>query len=144
MPFCSCSPVQVLPGTLLQRELGNLYCGSLYCGLVSLICERANELVLHIILFSDTPWCNVLLLSLSGEQVDNRILMFSYGSGLASSMFSLRVVAPVTFLAEKLNIRARLAQRIVVSPAEFSQVLIGCSLNDAFFSYCFFCLNEMV
>ncbi len=36
---------KVVPGLLCAKELGNMYCGSLYGGLASLISEKANELV---------------------------------------------------------------------------------------------------
>ena len=49
--------------------------------------------------------------------------MFSYGSGLASSLFSLRVVGSIKSVAEHLNVRQRLAQRTAVSPADFTRVL---------------------
>lgn len=53
----------------LAKNLGNIYTGSLYNGLISLICD-------------DT-------IDLSGKS----ICMFSYGSGCAASMFSVRVKA---------------------------------------------------
>ena len=49
----------------LAKRLGNIYTGSLYNGLLSLICDKAIDL--------------------SGKKV----LMFSYGSGCAASMFIL-------------------------------------------------------
>jgi hypothetical protein len=36
---------RVAPGCLLSRELGNLYCGSVWAGLASLVSEKGNELV---------------------------------------------------------------------------------------------------
>jgi hydroxymethylglutaryl-CoA synthase len=50
----------------LAKRLGNIYTGSLYNGLLSLVCDST--------------------LDLTGKQV----LMFSYGSGCAASMFVLR------------------------------------------------------
>lgn len=50
-------------------------------------------------------------------------MMFSYGSGLASSLFSLRVVGSIKAIAEHLNVRQRLAQRTAVAPADFTRVL---------------------
>jgi hydroxymethylglutaryl-CoA synthase len=53
--------------------------------------------------------------------------MFSYGSGLASSMFSMQLTTDVKLLehlVSNLNdIRTRLDQRICVSPAEFVNIL---------------------
>lgn len=53
-------------GALLQRQLGNLYTASLYSGLAALIAEQGDGLV------------------------GKRILCFSFGSGVVSSMFVLR------------------------------------------------------
>ena len=51
----------------LAKRLGNIYTGSLYNGLLSLICDESIDL--------------------QGKN----IMMFSYGSGCAASMFVLRV-----------------------------------------------------
>lgn len=51
---------------LLAKQLGNTYTGSLYNGLLSLVCDDQVDL--------------------TGKQV----MMFSYGSGCAASMFVLR------------------------------------------------------
>jgi hydroxymethylglutaryl-CoA synthase len=47
--------------------LGNIYTGSLYCGLLSLITDSSKDLS------------------------DKNILLFSYGSGCAASIFFLTV-----------------------------------------------------
>jgi len=52
----------------LAKQLGNIYTGSLYNGLVTLLCDKS--------------------LDLTGK----KIMMFSYGSGCAASMFFVRVV----------------------------------------------------
>ena len=52
------------PSTYLGRHVGNIYTGSLYAGLISLI---------H-----------------AGDLANKKVLLFSYGSGLASSMFLIR------------------------------------------------------
>lgn len=59
-------------GLYLSKRLGNIYTGSLYNGLLSLICDQS--------------------ISLEGKT----ILMFSYGSGCAASMFVLRVTGDYT------------------------------------------------
>jgi hydroxymethylglutaryl-CoA synthase len=56
---------KVEPGMLLSKNIGNIYTWSLYIGLASLL----NE----------------------GNLIGKRVLMFSYGSGLMSSMFRLRI-----------------------------------------------------
>ena len=47
--------------------LGNIYTGSLYNGLLSLVCDKSIDLA------------------------GKRIMLFSYGSGCASSMFMIHV-----------------------------------------------------
>eukprot|EP01129_Flabellula_baltica_P016951 TRINITY_DN924_c0_g1_i1.p1 TRINITY_DN924_c0_g1~~TRINITY_DN924_c0_g1_i1.p1 ORF type:complete len:452 (-),score=91.84 TRINITY_DN924_c0_g1_i1:199-1554(-) len=83
---------KVEPSTLLSKELGNLYCGSLWGGLVSLFSTESN---------------------LEGK----RISLFSYGSGLASSMFSFKVLEGYETLINDVNLT--LSRRIFVDPIEF-------------------------
>jgi hypothetical protein len=52
-------------GCWLQQRLGNLYCGSLYCGLAALVERKGAEL--------------------EGK----RVLLFSFGSGTVAKMFAL-------------------------------------------------------
>jgi hydroxymethylglutaryl-CoA synthase len=52
-----------------------------------------------------------------------RIVLFSYGSGLAASMFSVRVSGPVDHIVSKLNIPNRLAARQKVTPETFDQTM---------------------
>ncbi|KAJ7296436.1 hypothetical protein O6H91_Y123600 [Diphasiastrum complanatum] len=91
---------KVIPGTLIPKQIGNTYTVSLYAGLASLIHNKADSLV------------------------GKRILMFSYGSGLASSMFTVcaeQGLHPFNLsgIQEKLDLSARLASRTMVSPEEF-------------------------
>ncbi|KAH7404783.1 hypothetical protein KP509_15G042500 [Ceratopteris richardii] len=57
---------KVEPATLIPKQVGNKYCASLYGGLASLLHQKASDL--H----------------------GKRALMFSYGSGLASTLFSVQ------------------------------------------------------
>jgi hydroxymethylglutaryl-CoA synthase len=96
---------KVEPGTLLPREIGNTYTASLYAGLLSLVATQGAALA------------------------GRRVLMFSYGSGLASSLFSL--VAPdddatraaLERMREAAALRERLAARRRASPEEFSRCM---------------------
>ena len=54
---------------VIAKELGNIYTGSLYNGLLSLLCDQSIDMA------------------------GRKILMFSYGSGCAASMFVLKVNA---------------------------------------------------
>ncbi|KEQ98166.1 hypothetical protein AUEXF2481DRAFT_471264 [Aureobasidium subglaciale EXF-2481] len=85
---------------LLARSCGNMYTASLFGGLASLIASRDSESLLT-----------------------KRIGMFSYGSGLASSMFSLRIVGDTQNMREAMNLDSRLAARIRCTPTEFENAL---------------------
>ena len=61
------------------EECGNSYCGSLYAGLLSLIQNKAEVLP------------------------NKRVLMFSYGSGLAATQFSINVKGDVTGMRRENN-----------------------------------------
>ncbi|KAL1140119.1 hypothetical protein AAG570_000051 [Ranatra chinensis] len=91
------------PSLLISRLVGNMYTCSLYGGLVSYLISKPVE-------------------DIAGQ----RIGMFSYGSGLASTMFSIKVVG-----GDKLNqltsslryVHSLLESRKKVSPLEFSQIM---------------------
>lgn len=93
---------KVAPSTKIPQMLGNMYTASLYAGLMSLINDQRA--------------------SLEGR----RLLMFSYGSGLAASMFSLKVGQGADIrqrletIAKKADIDARLAQRTQADPKTFN------------------------
>jgi hydroxymethylglutaryl-CoA synthase len=93
---------QVASSQTLSQELGNTYCGSLYCNLLSLISNQKTSL--H-------------------TQPNKRLLMFSYGSGLAATMFSLTVRGSVEKMADTINLSSRLSARTPVSPQEFTKAL---------------------
>ena len=78
---------------------GNMYCGSVWGGLVSLISNVSSE-------------------DLQGK----RIGIFSYGSGLASSLLSLKVKGSVKEIAEKVDLQKRLDSRRVVAPEVYDEV----------------------
>ncbi|KAK9843825.1 hypothetical protein WJX81_007826 [Elliptochloris bilobata] len=90
----------VAPSTGLALDVGNMYTASVHASLGALV-EREGA-------------------ALEGR----RILMYSYGSGLAGTLFSLyarHVAGPFTLarLAASLDIRARLESRRRATPAEF-------------------------
>jgi len=59
-----------------------------------------------------------------------RILVFSYGSGMASTLYSLRVTGDVTQLVAPSKLDAQLADRVAISPATFVEVGVFCSNDD--------------
>ncbi|XP_063220684.1 hydroxymethylglutaryl-CoA synthase 1 [Bacillus rossius redtenbacheri] len=89
---------------LIASQVGNMYTPSLYGGLVSLLAS----------------WP---LADLSGKRVG----LFSYGSGLASSMFSLRVTGDGPALQKLVSgvsgVTEMLGARKAVSPAQFSEMM---------------------
>lgn len=94
---------KVTPGVMIPQQLGNMYTASLYAGLMSLISSEGAKL--------------------EGK----RLLMFSYGSGLASTLFSLKVgtgpavAAQLASVAARSDIPNRLAARTSVDPKEFNE-----------------------
>jgi hydroxymethylglutaryl-CoA synthase len=90
---------RVQPSIQVPTMCGNMYCGSVYGGLVSLISNVAPK-----------AW--------QGK----RIGIFSYGSGLASSMFSMKVVGDTSKMCEKLDLQSRLDARSTVAPEIYDDV----------------------
>lgn len=96
---------RVVPGTMLPKRLGNLYTASLYAGLLSAVHTSAD--------------------TMAGK----RTLMFSYGSGLAATMFSLNAgtseadVAALRKIRDNANLEERLNARIRATPEEFNAAL---------------------
>ena len=82
-----------------SEECGNSYCGSLYAGLLSLIANKADDLT------------------------GRRVMLFSYGSGLAATLFSINVKGDVRPIRDTANVHSRLAARTRVSPKEFTSIL---------------------
>lgn len=91
---------KVSDATKLPKLLGNLYTASLYSGLISLLCNKKDS-----------------------ELLNKRILCFSYGSGFASTMFSLRVVGSVENIVKNIGLERKLAQRRHVTPEEYHKTM---------------------
>ncbi|KAL0043896.1 hypothetical protein WJX82_003072 [Trebouxia sp. C0006] len=95
---------KVQPGCLAGQALGNMYSASLGMALASLIEAKGADLE------------------------GSKILMFSYGSGLAAGMFVLKGKAvPGAFalhhLQNKVDLQDRLQQRSKSSPEEFAETM---------------------
>ena len=90
---------RVQPSIQVPTMCGNMYCGSVYGGFVSLL-------------------SNIVPKQLEGKRVG----FFSYGSGLASSLFSAKVVGDISEMAEKLNLHTRLEARRTVAPEVYDEV----------------------
>jgi hydroxymethylglutaryl-CoA synthase len=90
---------RVQPSIEAPTMCGNMYTASVYSGLASIL-------------------SNVDSATLQGK----RIGVFSYGSGLASSLFSLKVIASTETIQKNLNLKERLAARRTVAPEVYDQV----------------------
>ncbi|KAF8809508.1 hydroxymethylglutaryl-CoA synthase [Phlegmacium glaucopus] len=88
------------PGMACSRRLGNMYTASLYGCLASLL-------------------STVEPASLLGK----RVSLFSFGSGCASSFFTLRVKGDTSDIRGKMDLVNRLAKMNVVPPEEFVKAL---------------------
>jgi hydroxymethylglutaryl-CoA synthase len=97
---------RVQPSLEAPTMCGNTYTASVYSGLVSLL-------------------SNVNSAKLQGK----RIGVFSYGSGLASSLFSLKVVGSTEAISKAVNLKERLAARRIVAPEVYDSVstLLPCN-----------------
>jgi hydroxymethylglutaryl-CoA synthase len=90
---------RVQPSIQVPTQCGNMYCGSVYGSLCSLIANISSQ-----------------------DLQNKRIGMFSYGSGLASSLFSFTVKGSTENLAKQLDIQNRLDNRRVVAPEVYDEV----------------------
>ncbi|KAF2115784.1 hydroxymethylglutaryl-coenzyme A synthase C terminal-domain-containing protein [Lophiotrema nucula] len=95
---------RVTPSIQVPTMCGNMYCGSVYGSLASLLANITND-------------------TLQGK----RIGMFSYGSGLASSLFSIKVKGNVEDLQKKLDVHSRLDARRTVAPEVYDEM---CNLRE--------------
>mmetsp|Transcript_36292 Transcript_36292/g.95077 ORF Transcript_36292/g.95077 Transcript_36292/m.95077 type:complete len:488 (-) Transcript_36292:105-1568(-) len=101
----------VMPSELITKQCGNSYCGSTYAGLLSLVSNEAANLE------------------------DKRAMLFSYGSGLAATQFSIKFEKSVEDIAAKADVANRLAARTEVTPEEFTRLLEVREKNYTMFDY---------
>ena len=90
---------RVSPGLQVATLCGNMYCASVWGGLASLLSHVSSA-------------------DLQGK----RIGLFSYGSGLAASFLSARVVSSTEQISKGLDIANRLEARRAVSPETYESV----------------------
>jgi len=65
-----------------------------------------------------------LIDSISDEMIGKRVVLYSYGSGMAASMFSVIVKGSIQFMKQKQKIAKRLGQRQFYEPGEFNKSLV--------------------
>ncbi|KAF2135618.1 uncharacterized protein K452DRAFT_303411 [Aplosporella prunicola CBS 121167] len=95
---------RVSPSAMVPTMCGNMYCGSVWGGLASLLANVNSD-------------------DLQGKRVG----IFSYGSGLAASMLSMRVKGSTKELQEKLDLHKRLEERRVVAPEVYDEM---CNMRE--------------
>ncbi|KAF2852845.1 hydroxymethylglutaryl-CoA synthase [Plenodomus tracheiphilus IPT5] len=95
---------RVQPSIQVPTQCGNMYCGSVYGSLCSLIANISSQ-------------------DLQGKTIG----LFSYGSGLASSLFSFKVNGSTENIAKQLDIQNRLDNRRVVGPEVYDEM---CNLRE--------------
>lgn len=95
------------PALLIANQVGNMYTPSVYSGLVSLLVSKDIS-----------------------ELAGNKICMFSYGSGLASSMFSITVSKDSSensslfkLVSNLSHIKPLLEKRVSVAPEQFTDAM---------------------
>ena len=102
---------KVLPGTLGAKEVGNIYCGSLYLSLASLLESEGS--------------------ACEGQKVG----MFSYGSGSCAEFFSGRIGKDRKIWEGKINLISGLARREMIdyeTYVEFRKSASNINSNDSF------------
>ncbi|XP_047342288.1 hydroxymethylglutaryl-CoA synthase-like [Impatiens glandulifera] len=96
---------KVQPTTLVPKQIGNMYTASLYAAFVSLVHNKHSSLV------------------------GNRVVMFSYGSGLTATMFSFRMREvddsrfSLSNIANVMNVGEKLKSRNEITPEKFVENL---------------------
>lgn len=95
------------PSLLMANQIGNMYTASLYGGLVSLLINQNIEQI-----------------------AGSKIGLFSYGSGLASTMYSITVTRDSNdnsqlnkLISNLKNVKTKLEQRLKVAPDKFISML---------------------
>jgi hydroxymethylglutaryl-CoA synthase len=90
---------RVQPSIEVPTMCGNMYCASVWGGLVSLV-------------------ANIDSSTLQGKKIG----IFSYGSGLASSLLSIQVKGSTEEISKALNLKERLSARTTVAPEVYDAV----------------------
>ncbi|KAK4531785.1 hypothetical protein CCYA_CCYA09G2642 [Cyanidiococcus yangmingshanensis] len=91
--------VKCAPSTTLAQQTGNAYTASLFGNLLCLLSSEGDR------------------------ALGKRIVLFGFGSGMAASMYTMRVVASPEALLERVGLFERLNRRRLVSPAVFHETL---------------------
>lgn len=111
--------IKVQPTTLIPKQVGNMYTASLYAAFASLIHNKHSTLVFVCSLTFSNIFYDYNFNILYHCQDNKRVIMFSYGSGLAATMFSFRLrdgqyPFSLSNIANVMNIAEKLKSRIEV------------------------------
>lgn len=90
----------VKPSLELPTNVGNMYTGSVWGSLCSLLSLVGND-----------------------DLQNKRIGLFSYGSGLAATMLSVKVIDNINSITDKLNVVDRLNSREKKSPSQYEDAI---------------------
>ncbi|CEJ85955.1 Putative Hydroxymethylglutaryl-synthase [[Torrubiella] hemipterigena] len=94
---------RVEPSILAPSKCGNMYTASLYCSLLS------------------------LLSNIDAKDARGKLIgMFSYGSGIASTLFGIKVTGDISEIVQKVDLMNRLARRYIATPEEYEEVRMFC------------------
>ena len=114
------------PSTLIPKQVGNMYTASLYAAFASLVHNKNTSLVsfsAHKYMLCLFSLCSELHLCSYGlyfnVKVGKRVVLFSYGSGLTATMFSLRLQEGqhpfnLSNIVTVMNVSDKLKQRLEV------------------------------
>jgi hydroxymethylglutaryl-CoA synthase len=91
---------KVGPAAFAPKQIGNMYTAAVWAGLASLISEVDSQTLQN-----------------------KRVMLYSYGSGLAASMISFRIRSSTEDIKSKLNLRQRLDERVHSKPEEFADAM---------------------
>jgi len=102
----TCFQEKTKPSLHMATNVGNMYTASLYGGLAAFLCSKSKD-----------------------DLVGNRVALFSYGSGLVSSLFSLRIRSEnlETVISTLGDLNKTLEGRRKVEASEFSK---ACQLRE--------------
>lgn len=114
----------VVPGTDCVLRCGNMYTASLYGFLASLISSHPEGIDVSPLLLS-MPRPMSLAADLL-DQVGKRIGMYAFGSGCAASFYGLRVNGSTKEMADKMQLKQRLASMDVRPCEEYVTALKVC------------------
>ncbi|CAE7090669.1 unnamed protein product [Rhizoctonia solani] len=98
----------VAPGMAVAKRCGNLYTGSLYTGLASLLSNVPPE-----------------------QLVGKRILMFGFGGGCAASMYALHIAQSPVHIIGKMDLMRRLSSMEVTSVQDYLAAMDVRELNHS-------------